>query len=397
MRGGRGGRAGEPAFPSAALLDWFDAHRRPLPWRTDLDPYRRWVAEVFLQQTRVGQAEPYFVRFLTRFPTVQALAAASRPEVLRAWQGAGYYARARHLHDGARQIVRARHGLFPRSRAQWATVPGVGPYIAAALASLLADEPVVALDANVVRVAARWFRERGDVRRSAVRARLESRLARLLPADRPGAFNEAVMELGETICRPVAPSCPQCPVRSACRAARELADPGALPRRPRRAAKPHVRAAVVVLERAGRWWMQRRPDVGFLGGLWEFPGGKIEAGERPGAAARRELREESGMRAGPLRYEGVVRHAYSHFSVDLHVFRGAALGGHAPSSPGRWIRPSTRLPVPIARGTEKIVRRLLTEGRASPDSGSRPGRRLGARPAAAGSRPVRSRGRGGTA
>ncbi len=376
MRGGRSGRSGSPVPDrrAALLLAWFDAHRRPLPWRADLDPYRRWVAEVLLQQTRVEQARPYFDRFVAWFPSVGALARAPREAVLRVWQGAGYYARARHLHDAARQVAGDGAGVFPRGRDAWATLPGVGPYIAAALASQVDGEAVVAMDANVARVASRWFLETGDVRSARVRARLAARLATFLPRDRPGAFNEALMELGETICRPTAPSCPDCPVRRSCRAARELDDPGAIPRRPPSRPKPHVRAAVVVVERGGRWWMQRRPDRGFLGGLWEFPGGKIEPRESPEAAARRELAEETGLRVGPLRTAGIVRHAYSHFSVDLHVFVGAAPASARPGSPGRWVAPGELGSLPIARGTGKIVSRIRGAGTVFPGSGSDPGR-----------------------
>ncbi|HEY6238833.1 MAG TPA: A/G-specific adenine glycosylase, partial [Thermoplasmata archaeon] len=195
-----------------ALLRWFDRHRRPLPWRRDRDPYRIWVAEVLLQQTRVAQAQPYFDRFIARFPTVGSLARAPLTDVLKVWEGAGYYARARHLHAAARWVVRDGGGRLPQEVAALEELPGVGPYIARAIASLAFDVDVVALEANGLRVAARWTLERGDLRRSAVRRRLEAALSDRRSRRRPGAFNEALMELGETVCLPVAPRCGACPV-----------------------------------------------------------------------------------------------------------------------------------------------------------------------------------------
>jgi A/G-specific adenine glycosylase len=384
---GRGGssRSLPPAAVAAGLLRWFRRSRRPLPWRTDRDPYRIWVAEVLLQQTRVAQAIPYYERFVRRFPSVHALAAARLPDVLKAWEGAGYYARARHLHAAAREIVAEHGGELPETVAGLEALPGIGPYIARAIASLAFDRPVVALEANGLRVAARWTREGGDLRSAAVRGRLEEALRAVLPPAHAGPFNEAVMELGETICLPVAPECARCPVAFACQAFRELDDPGSVPRRPARQSRPHLRAAVVVLVDAnGRWLLQRRPLRGLLGGLWEFPGGKIDPGETPMGAARRELREETGRSVGKLTEVGVVRHSYSHFSVDLHVFRGRP--GRAsfapPSAPQRWVAPRRVTALPLPKATEKIVRLLEGEGGASPGSGSRPGRTTVSRPTA---------------
>ncbi len=191
---------------ATALLTWFRAHRRPLPWRGPKDPYRIWVAEVLLQQTRVARAVPYFERFLRRFPTVRALAEASPSVVLKAWEGAGYYARARNLHAAARLLVRTNHGRVPRTVEALERMPGVGRYTARAVASLAFGVPVVALEANGLRVAARWTREEGDPREARVRERLESALAAALPRAAAGTFNEAVMELGETVCLPGGPA-----------------------------------------------------------------------------------------------------------------------------------------------------------------------------------------------
>ncbi|HYA55029.1 MAG TPA: NUDIX domain-containing protein [Thermoplasmata archaeon] len=381
-----------PTAVTSALLRWYRSHRRPLPWRRDRDPYRVWVAEVLLQQTRVAQAVPYFERFVREFPTVEALARSSPERVLKVWEGAGYYARAHHLLAAARLLLAEHDGKLPSTEEGLERLPGVGPYIARAVAAIAFNRPCVALEANGLRVAARWTRETGDVRTPVVRARLERVLGTVLPSENAGAFTEAVMELGETVCGPVRPDCPSCPVAFACRAYRELDDPSVIPARRRRAPRPHVRAAVVVLMEGGKVLVQRRPSNGLLPGLWEFPGGRIEPHETPEAAARRELREETGAETGLLTRLGIVRHAYSHFAVDLHAFAGHPRGAARPAvgPDRRWVTWEELGRLPIPKATEKVVR-LVTPvpDRAFRGSGSRRGRTRASRPG--GSRPRRRR------
>jgi A/G-specific adenine glycosylase len=307
-----------------------------------------------------------------------ALAGATESDVLKEWEGAGYYARARHLHAAAREVVAHRSGQLPRTSRELAELPGFGPYISAAVASLAFGEPVVALEANGIRVASRWTLEEGDVRRPPVRARLRSALERELPTDRAGPFNEALMELGETICLPRRPLCSDCPVAADCRARQELPDPGSLPAPRRPPTRPHVVAAVVALARGNRWLVRRRPVEGLLGGLWELPGGRVEAEESFEAAAARELREETGLSASGLDPVGVVDHAYSHFSVSLHIFRGEWNGVGRPvgDAPLRWVTRAEfeRLPRPAATVRAMALVEAPT-GAASRDSGRRPGRR----------------------
>lgn len=339
------------------------------------------MAEVILQQTPVDRSAKLFEAFVRRFPTVEALATASEASVLKRWEGWGYYGRARRLHQAARRIVRGGLPTWPRGRSDWEELPGVGPYIAASLASQLDGERVAALDTNGRRVAARWLIERRDPSRPAVAAHLAERVEAILPSARSGDFNEALMELGERVCRARRPLCTLCPVAAFCRARQELTDPAALPRRTLRRRRPLVRAAAVGIEDRGRWLVQRRPAEGLLGGLWEFPGGKIEEAEPPEAAARRELREETGLRAVRLVPAGVVRHAYSHFAVELHLFRGALGPGRAARRlprETRWVssREFGRLPRPTA--TVRAFRLLRA---ASVDRGrhaERPRRRVGA-------------------
>ncbi len=369
-------RAVPSASVGSALVAWFGRSRRPLPWRRSHDPYSVWVAEVMLQQTRVAQAAPYYERFLARFPTVRSLARAPLPSVLKAWQGAGYYARARNLHAAARQIVTERRGIFPQTVDELETLPGVGPYIARAIAAIAFDLPVVALEANGRRVAARWWAERGDVRSTAMTKRLVRNLEGVLPSRHPGRFTEALMELGETVCLPSRPDCPRCPVREHCRAYSTLDDPGSLPRRHRRPPRPSVVAAVVVVESGGRYLVQRRAPTGLLGGLYEFPGGKLEPRESPRTAARREWREEVGSPAPRLTSAGVVHHAYSHFTVELHVFGGRIPLQERPSPrPSQaWVRPEELMRLPLPRATEKIAEmlRIVSDRRPREPSRRRP-------------------------
>jgi A/G-specific adenine glycosylase len=338
---------------------------------------------VILQQTRVEQAIPLYERFLARFPDVRALAQASEEEVLKVWEGAGYYARARNLRLAARDLAGNGTVVWPTTVEGWERLPGVGPYIARAVASLAFDRPVVALEANGRRVGARWSLETGDVRSPAVARRLERHLASALPEGRAGIFNEAIMELGETVCLPKRPLCRACPIAPSCRAFRELSDPGALPRRRATRSRPHVVAAIALAERNGRFLVLRRPSVGLLGGLWELPGGKVEPGESPREAARREFREETGLRLDRVAPVGVVRHSYSHFTVELHLYAARAPGKRRAVGEGttaRWVTAFQFGSLPRPRATVKAVelwRRWLRRplGRASPGSGSRPGRR----------------------
>jgi A/G-specific adenine glycosylase len=366
-------KAKDPPEIGHRLVSWFRTSARPLLWRRDRTPYRVWVAEVLLQQTRVEQALPYFERFVRQFPTVHELARAREGDVLKAWEGAGYYARARNLWKAAREIVNRWNGELPRDPRELLELPGFGPYIAAAVASMAFDAPVVALEANGIRVAARLTLERGDPKDRATRARLNEWLTRALPARQAGEFNEALMELGETICLPRRPRCPLCPIAESCRARQELPDPGSIPSVRSRSVRPHVFASVIALSHRGRWLVQRRPSRGLLGGLWELPGGKIEPGESPEVAVRRELREETGLTVGAVEPVGSVRHAYSHFTVTLHVFRATVpdRAGARASADRRWVtRPEfDRLPRPKAtiRVAALLERKKAPTGRASRD------------------------------
>jgi A/G-specific adenine glycosylase len=309
------------------LLDWFARRSRDLPWRRERTPYRVWVAEVMLQQTRAETVVPYYERFLESFPTVEELADAPLEEVLKAWEGLGYYARARNLHAAARRVVAGLGGQFPDTFEGLLALPGVGRYIGGAVASIAFGQDVAAVDGNARRVLCRVFEVREDVTRSGVQRKLDTLAAGLLPPGRAGAFNEALMELGATVCTPRAPLCDRCPLRDLCRAY-AAGDPEPLPlRRPRRQI-PHYDVAAAVTARAdGRVLVAQRNVDDMLGGLWEFPGGKREDGETLPECLVREMREELGVTVAVDEQLTVVRHAYTHFRITLHAFHCRLVDG----------------------------------------------------------------------
>ena len=351
----------EAALWVNALLRWFDRHQRWMPWRECATPYRVWVSEIMLQQTQVAAVIPYFERFMAEFPTLRALARADLQEVLKAWQGLGYYARARHLH-GAAQDVEAGGGGLPTSAAALARLPGVGAYTAAAIASICFKEAVPVVDGNVLRVFARFWGLEEDVRSARMRRALSDRLAPLVPQDRPGDFNQAIMELGAVVCRPRGPDCPSCPLKSAC-SAYGSGRVDALPVRVRRSPVPHYDIAVGIVRRRGRVLVARRRADAMLGGLWEFPGGKRRPGETLPAACRREIREETGLRVGVGKPLGVVSHAYSHFRVTLHIFACEAPDGRAralASDELRWCRPGELDTLPFPAANVRVIELIRT-------------------------------------
>ena len=306
-----------------ALLHWYRRRRRDLPWRVTGDPYRIWVSEILLQQTQVETVRPYYERFLRRFPTVESLAAAPLDAVLKAWEGCGYYARARNLHKAAQQVVAA--GRLPRTAAEWRELPGIGAYTAAAIASIGNGEAVAVIDGNVERVLARVLRERRVIKTAPVLKRLR-RIADSLISEAvaarfaPGDFNQAMMELGATICRPRSADCARCPLNSECRARSALADVTVLPRKAPRRVTPHYQIGAAVIRRNGKILITQRPLDGMLGGLWEFPGGKQHDGETLEQCVAREIREELAIQIDVGAHIISVDHAYSHFSITLHCF-----------------------------------------------------------------------------
>lgn len=322
------------------LLEWYERHGRALPWRETRDPYAIWVAEIMLQQTRVEAAIPYYEQFLARFPTVQALADASLEQVLKAWEGLGYYARARNLHRAARLVVSEMDGNLPVTPEALYSLPGVGHYTAAAIASIAFGHEAVALDGNLRRVLCRLFAIDDDPGRPNTQRRLESLAQAMLPRGRAGDLNQALMDLGAMICTPANPQCLLCPLFHHCRARKESLQ-NELPFHATRSFRPHRDVtAGVIWDDSEHMLITQRPLDGLLGGLWEFPGGKRLPGETLPACLLREIDEELAIeiRVGELLC--VVEHAFTHFYMTLYAFDCRWLGG-SPRCLGcrdlRWV------------------------------------------------------------
>ena len=336
------------------LLAWFDADHRDLPWRRTTDPYRILVSEYLLQRTRVVSGTAYYERFLARFPDVAALASASEEDVLRAWEGLGFYRRARNLHAAAKAVVRDHGGRIPSDAATLASLPGVGPYTAGAVASIAFGEAVPAVDGNATRVLARLYRVEEDMAVTGGRRRISELSRALVPPDRPGAFNQALMELGATICGPRQPRCSSCPLGGICLARRagiqESLPRSRAPRRP----KP-VEVAFAYVRRGRRTLLIRRPDSQLLGGFWGLPGGEVPAG-RPQATALREMVvAQTGVVVDVGDEVARVVHTFSHRRWIGSVIACAAVGGSRPSGEARWVRDAEAVDLPLVPAHRRLL------------------------------------------
>ncbi len=312
---------------SRRLLIWYRRQSRPLPWRQTCDPYRIWISEIMLQQTQVDTVIPYYQRFLEMFPDVVALADASLEQVLKAWENLGYYSRARNLHVAARMIVDAYGGKIPDTPEEIKTLPGIGPYSAGAILSIAYGKPLPAVDGNVRRILSRVFAIRKPMDDAREQKNLVVLAATLIPVRHPGDFNQALMDLGATICRPKNPACSNCPIASVCRA--QLAGlQSILPITRKAPAIPHRQAAAAVIRNAcGELLVVKRPVSGLLASLWKLPGGFIDDAVDREAGLKRSVKEELdiSIRVGEKRAS--VDHVYTHFRITLHAYDCLLLKG----------------------------------------------------------------------
>jgi len=347
-----------PSNFSSRLLSWYWKVARDLPWRRTRDPYAIWVSEIMLQQTTVKAVIPYFERWMAKFPTVHRLAKAREEDVLKSWQGLGYYARARNLHAAARIVSRDMKGEVPQTPEVLRTLPGFGPYTVAAVLSIAYGVPLPLVDANVRRVFQRILLIRaGGMGR--IDARIRDVLLALLPRKKPGDFNQALMELGALVCRSQEPVCNLCPVRSFCRAY-EKGLQEVVPT-PKVLKVERVRAAVAIIKKGPLVLVQRRPEKGLLAGLWEFPGGKIDPSDRdPREALERELFEELGCRSRIGRHLGAVEHSYTRFRVHMDVFEASLVGDVAVGAGRSWVsREALLKKYAMPSGSARILERFL--------------------------------------
>ncbi|MEL6820341.1 MAG: A/G-specific adenine glycosylase [Calditrichota bacterium] len=327
-----------PAFQKM-LLVWYDANKRDLPWRHTSDAYAIWLSEVMLQQTQVKTVIPYYKRWLELFPDINTLAAADQDRVLKAWEGLGYYSRARQFHKAANIVSYDLAGKIPDSYAEFLALPGVGEYTAAAVQSIAFGGAYAVVDGNVKRVLARLFEIDKPVNDASSKKDFQLWADRLLYAERSGDYNQAVMELGATVCKPRNPDCSNCPVKSCC-AANKNKSSDLFPRRKAKKAVPHYKMSAGVIKRDNRFLIVRRPENGLLGGLWEFPSGKTEGDVITELDCVESVRNTVGLEVSVNRKIATVKHAYSHFKVEMDVFACSYQDGTVQlkeASDYRWV------------------------------------------------------------
>lgn len=347
---------------TSSVLNWYAEHKRPMPWRETGDPYKIWISEIMLQQTRVDQAWPYFERFISEFPTVFDLAKANQQQVLKAWEGLGYYSRARNLHAAAKTIVDEYNGKLPESYDEIIKLKGIGPYSAAAITSIAYGKPNAVVDGNVIRVITRYFGIEEDVRSSKTTKQVQQHVDRLISSEHPADFNQGMMEIGATICKPTNPDCNNCPISYDC-VANKTARTDVIPYKSPAKKKPHKHIGVgIIMRNDGKVLIALRPEDAMLGGLWEFPGGKQEKGETIEQTVERELAEELGVEVTAYEESMTLKHVYSHFSITMHAFLCRMISGEPKpksSQEIRWVEISELEQYPFPKANKKLTEKLM--------------------------------------
>lgn len=343
-----------PKTFAPSLLKWYYKHKRDLPWRRTKDPYRIWVSEMMLQQTTVTAVIPFYERWFQSFPTLDDLAKAELQQVLKVWQGLGYYARAKNLHKAA-NVVRQQHGgILPRDPQAVRALPGFGPYSTGSVLSIAYDLPLKIIDANVRRVVMRILARQGLADTKQDKA-VEEFLHTVFPQKSAGDFNQALMELGALVCRKE-PLCILCPVNKSCRAfAQGIQD--IIPTPKQRTIKD-VSAVIAIIEKQGKFFIQKRPPKGLFADLWEFPGGKIEKGESKVRALAREVKEELNVKVVSSRHLFDVVQFYTQFRANLSVFYCKTDQWPRTDSTHKWVGLSALHQYPMPSGSAKIVDKL---------------------------------------
>ncbi len=346
---------------SKNLLSWYAQHARDLPWRGSADPYAIWVSEIMLQQTRVETVIPYFQRWMIAFPDIQTLAAASQQAVLNLWEGLGYYRRARALHQAAQILITDFGGQLPHSTNELRGLPGIGPYTAAAIASIAFNVDAAALDGNIRRVLSRVFNISAPIGSSQSERQLRALSQAQLPVGGAGDFNQALMDLGAGICTPRSPDCASCPLSDLCQA-QALGLQAVLPVKTAKAAIPHYTVTAAVIHRNGQILIAQRALEGLLGGMWEFPGGKRESGETLASCLKREIYEELGVIIKVSAPVGSYKHAFTHFRVTLHAFHCSLPRGtlqRKVHNDLRWVTPAQFEDYPMGKIDRMISQTIL--------------------------------------
>ncbi|MCW5933082.1 MAG: A/G-specific adenine glycosylase [Fimbriimonadia bacterium] len=333
-----------------SLLAWFQQARREMPWRGSTDPYAIWVSEIMLQQTQVATVIPFFQRFIERFPTVESLASAPLEEVLKLWEGLGYYSRARNLRQAAQVVMEQHGGQLPNSADRLRELPGIGAYTAGAIASIAFQKPEPLVDGNVMRVLSRLLWIQGDLKKGANQSLLWQIAGQLVPEDSPGDFNQALMELGSTICSPADPACARCPVSHLC-AALKRGEPTAVPEASASKSSQAVTDVSAMVWNGTAFILAQRPEQGLWGGLWEFPRLRREGRERVEQTAQRAALELAGIQAEPRSMLEVVKHQVTYHAIKLHGCLCDYQSGELRTShytQARWVEPGALSDYPLS-------------------------------------------------
>jgi len=344
-----------------SLREWYQTQGRDLPWRQTRDPYRIWVSEIMLQQTQVKTVIPYYYRWLETFPDISTLAKSSLQTVLKQWEGLGYYARARNLHRAAKVIVNDYNGIFPQQLADVLSLPGIGRTTAGGILSAAFNQPLSILDGNVKRTLARLIAL--DTPPKKAINQLWELSDQLLDQNHPRDYNQALMDLGATLCTPKQPSCLLCPWRNSCQAFQHNLQTE-IPMRTPSSPLPHKQIGVAVIwNQQGEILIDRRLQEGLLGGLWEFPGGKIEAQETIPACIEREIKEELGITVEVGDHLITINHAYTHFRVTLYVHHCRYLSGDPQPiecDEIRWVKPEQLAEFPFPKANTRIIEAITS-------------------------------------
>ncbi len=345
---------------SRLLLKWFNKNKRNLPWRINRDPYAIWISEIMLQQTQVDTVMPFYTHWMKAFPDIKTLAHASPDAVLKHWEGLGYYSRARNLHKAAKIILQNHKGIFPDDFQTVLSLPGIGRYTSGAILSIAFDQKLPVLDGNVIRVFARLFLINDPVNSPKIQKLLWKKAEALLPSNRTGDYNQSLMELGALICTPKNPQCPLCPLQKICLAEKENRQ-SLLPVKTNKPQIEKIRTVIALLWKNKKIFIQKRKAEGFLGGLWEFPGGKIEKQESAEEALQREIKEELGISIEISHAYPALRHAYTRFQVTLYPFDCKPLSDRitlASATRHKWVKPGELSSFAFPAANKKLIKML---------------------------------------
>jgi len=345
-----------------SLTDWYKSNKRNLPWRETPHPYHTLICEFMAQQTQINTLIPYYDRWLNKYPNISDVAKADEDDILKSWEGLGYYSRARNLHKTCQIISNEYHGIVPEDPDILQTLPGVGPYIGAAIASIAYEVPISVVDGNVLRVMTRLFGLSDDIGKDKTKKNIQNRLNQIIKTTTPSEFNQGVMELGATICTPKNPDCQHCPIQNVCYA-KNMEQIEKFPVKQKKPPTPHHIIVVGIIQRSdGKVLITKRKKNQLLGGLWEFPGGKVRNTETLENATIREIKEEVNLDASIAHFLCKVKHAYSHFKVTLHAYM-CSVSSHESiqcnsADDHEWVEPSELNKFAFPKANKVIIQHL---------------------------------------